>query len=130
MEIMVASLILALAMGGFYQVISMTSRTRKKAYNQYIAVVMANNRIERAKNMRMADLPMLAETDTTVDPLGVPDPNGTFVRSTQILPNQNGDARLTRIIVTVQPPLFSRGPVLDPRPSETVSTLLTEYLEP
>lgn len=128
-EVMVAAALLGVAMAAFFQVTSMTRRSRKNAHNHFVAVTMANNRIERAKHMRLSELPLLRESDVQVNSLGSPDPDGTFLRSTTIETNQNEDAHLVRITVTVQPPLL-RANTQDPRPSESVSTLLTEYLDP
>ena len=127
-EVMVATLILGLVMGGFFQVTSMSRRMRAQAQHHYVAVIVANNRIERAKHMRLADVALLQETDTVVNELGAPDPDGQYLRTTVIEPDYDGESMLMRIRVSVQPPAMGYGN--SDRPVETVSTVLTEYLEP
>lgn len=127
-EVLIAVGLLGMMMAGFYAVISASTRTRIMAHNQYVAVTIANNRIERAKHMRIEELPLLVESGTPVNNLGSPDPDGPFKRTTTITPNQNGDPLVTRISVTVQAPRVRRGTTTGL--TETVSTLLTEYLEP
>lgn len=128
-ESVAALAILGMVMAGVCRVLISSARTRWAAHNMYVAVIIANNRIERAKNMSADELGLLAERETPVDALGAPDPDGPFTRTTSITRGHRGDARVTRIDVTVHaPPLrFLRNA---PRPSESVSTLLTEYLDP
>jgi hypothetical protein len=127
-EVMLALTILGVVMVGSYRAIISLVRLRKSAHNHYVAVVMANNRVERAKNASFSDLPLLAEDRVPVNELGAPDSNGPFHRSTVITTGHGGDARLTRVVVTVEVPLLSRRD--GQRPAESVSTLLTEYIEP
>lgn len=127
-EVMVAVGLLGMTIAGFYAVLTASTRTRIMAHNRYVAVTIANNRIERAKYMRMEELPLLEEEGTLVNALGSPNPQGPFIRSTVIAPHQNGDARLARITVSVQAPRVRRGTTTGL--TETVSTLLTEYLDP
>jgi prepilin-type N-terminal cleavage/methylation domain-containing protein len=127
-EVMIAVGLLGMTIAGFYAVLTASTRTRIMAHNRYVAVTIANNRIERAKHMRIDELPLLVESGTLVNALGSPNPDGPFVRSTTINPSQNGDPRLTRITVSVQAPRVRRGTTTGL--TETVSTLLTEYLDP
>ncbi|MDZ4199262.1 MAG: prepilin-type N-terminal cleavage/methylation domain-containing protein [Kiritimatiellia bacterium] len=129
LETIAAMAILGLALTGFYRVLIQSARTRQAAHHHYVAVIIANNRIERAKNLRFEDLPLLAESQVAVDQLGSPDTAGTFLRSTVVAPNQGGDPRVTRLTVTVRAPSMRRDGS-GTRPSESVSTLLTEYLVP
>ncbi len=127
-EILVALLVLAVVMVGGYRIIVAMARLRQSVHNHYSAVVIANNRIERAKNMSFSDLNLLAEDKVPITAAGVPDANGPFTRTTVVEPNYGGNPRITRIEVTVEVPRLLRRD--GRRPSESVSTLLTEYLEP
>ena len=127
-EIMVAIVILGMVMGGFFKVTTMARRTRKLAQSHYAAVIIANNRIERAKQAEFDDLYLLEETETVVNEMGTPDPDGAFLRSTAVHANYDGDPLLKRIVVSVEPPSILGAAA--PRSTEVVSTVLTDYLEP
>ncbi len=127
-EVMVAMLLLGLVMGGFLKLATQSARTREAAHNHFIAVIIAHNRIERARYSRMDELPLLAERDTVVNELGAPDPEGRFLRTTALTPDYDDNPLLMRMTVSVHPPTSARGTTA--RPVETVSTVLTEYLEP
>jgi type II secretion system protein I len=125
-EIVVAMAILALAMAGTFRMMSVSMQTRQVAQNHYVATVMANNRIERAKNLAFGELSLLAETEVAVDSLGTPDPDGRYLRSTLIQPNFDSQTNLTRITVTIVPPAPNRRTDEGLAPV-SVSTLLTVY---
>jgi hypothetical protein len=125
---MVGLAVLGIVMLGSYRVIISMVRLRKAAHNHYAAAVMANNRIERAKNTSFHDLPLLAEDQVPVNDLGVPDSEGGFRRTTVVVRPHDGDDRLARVTVTVEVPRLLRTD--GQRPAESVSTLLTEYVEP
>ena len=129
LEIVVAMAILAIALAGVYRVMSVSMQTRQVAQNHYVATVMANNRIERAKNLTYDNLLLLAETKRAVDELGAADVNGRYLRTTEIEPTWGGESNLTRVTVTVLPPLPNRAAAGGGDPV-SVSTLLTTYLEP
>jgi prepilin-type N-terminal cleavage/methylation domain-containing protein len=124
MEVVIALVILVAVMAGTYQAISFSARSRAVTRARYIAVVLANNRIERAKNFKYADLSLLAESDVVVDGSGSSDPDGQFRRTTVINPNFANN--VTEIIATVQI-RKQDGTFADDR-AETVRTLLTRYV--
>ena len=126
-EVLVAIAILGLVIAGFLSASNMLRRTRKISENHYKAVIIANNRIERAKQVDMQDLDLLEEFQTSVNDLGAPDPDGRFLRTTVITPHYDNDPLLTHVAVTVHTPLL---PGARSRGSEELSTILTEYLEP
>ncbi len=128
-EIVVAMAILAVAMAGVYRVMTVSMRVRQASQNHYVATVMANNRIERAKNLTFGNLVLLEEQDHLVDELGTPDLAGRYLRTTEIEPNYGGETNVTRITVTVVPPSPNRRSD-EGIPPVSVSTLLTTYLEP
>ena len=85
----------------FMQVVSMS----RKINYEYIATHIAKSRIERARSIiksgGFGNLPELEEDSVIVDSAGVPDPDGSFIRDTDIEENYTGDSRLTRIEVNV-----------------------------
>lgn len=127
-EVLVALAVLGVVMVGCYHVIASLTRLRQATRNHYLAVVIANNRIERAKAVSFSDLSLLAEDRVPIAMSGAPDPDGPFHRTTTVQTNYNNDARLACVTVTVEPPRLRRQD--KQRPAESVSTLLTEYLEP
>ena len=127
-EVLVALTVLAAVMVGTYRLIVVLARLRQSAHNHYTAVVIANNRIERARNTIFADLPLLAEERVPVAASGAPSADGPFFRTTRIQTNYGGNPKLVRVIVTVEVPRLLRRD--EARPSETLTTLLTEYVEP
>ncbi len=131
-EVMIAMTLLVLSMAGAYQVVNMSMQARQNAHNYYTATIIANNRIERAKNVTFGNLEMLAEDNNRVNELGAPDPAGRYHRITTVDVNPiEGieEGKLTRIAVVVQAPAPTTGRDTE-GPSVLVSTLLTTYLEP
>lgn len=127
LEATMAIAILTSVMAGGCRLIASIVRLRTASHNHYTATLIANNRIERAKHISLSELPLLAEKEVAVNSLGVPQSDGRYRRSTVVQPGHDGDARVTLIQVTVQTPILLRAG--QQRPSESVSTLLTEYVE-
>lgn len=127
-EVLVALTVLAAVMVGTYRLIVVLARLRQSTHNHYTAVVIANNRIERARNTLFSDLPLLAEERVPVAASGAPSADGPFFRTTRVETNYGNNPKLTRVTVTVEVPRLLRRD--DARPSETLTTLLTEYVEP
>lgn len=126
-EVLVASAILVFAMAGAYRLTSAGVRVRTSAHHHYLAVLIANNRLERAKLIRYEDLPLLREDRVAVDANGIPAPNGPFLRTTQVQMGYRNNSRVAYVRVIVETPQLRRRS--DPRASEFVSTLLTQYRE-
>ena len=126
-EVLVALFLLVFVMAGVYRVMNMSARLRMAAHSHYLAVIIANNRIERAKNVGFSELPFMAEDSVRVNDLGIPDPEGHFRRTTEVRMDFEGNPRLALMTVTVEPPPSTRGGA---RAAESVTTLLTEYVEP
>lgn len=129
LEIVVAMAILAIAMAGSYKVMTVSMQTRQVALNHYVATVMANNQIERAKNLAFDNLSLLAESERAVDELGATDAEGRYLRTTAIEPLWGGESDLTRITVTILPPAPNRRSSAG-RDPVSVSTLIKRPLEP
>ena len=128
-EVVVAMFILSIAMAGAYRILTVSMQTRQVAVNHYVATVMANNRIERAKNLAFGELSTLAENERAVDELGVPDADGRYLRTTVVEESLNGDPTLTRITVSVVPPAPNRRSA-EGLPPVSISTILNNLLQP
>ncbi len=124
---MVALFLLVFVMAGVYRTMAMSARLRVTAHGHYLAVIIANNRIERAKNVGFGELPFMVEDSVRVNDQGVPDADGRFRRTTAVHMEHGGNPRLARMTVTVELPA-SRA--RSDRVFESVTTLLTEYMEP
>lgn len=103
-EIMVAMMVLAIGMAGVYSFVSLTTRQQRGAHLHYISTVIANNRIEHAKNIPFGSLQDLRENGVRVDEIGVHNDSGAFVRRTLITPNWENNETLTRVMVSVEYP--------------------------
>ncbi len=128
-EVVVAMVLLAIGLAGIYRVMIVSMQARQVAQNHYTATVMANNRIERAKNLAFGELDTLIENERSVNELGAPDVNGRYLRTTLIEETWNGEATLTRITVTIVPPSPNRRSD-EGLPPVSVSTLLNNNLQP
>lgn len=118
--------LLAASMAGVYRLLDSAFRLRRAAHHHYLAVVIAKNRIERAKSIDFTMLALLAEDRVRVNDQGVVDPDGLFRRTTEVATTFEENVRLVRLRVTVETPPRRRhqgAPV-----TESVSTLLTEYV--
>ena len=123
-EVVMALAILGLAIGGAYRMLAASMRTRQFMQSQYTAAVLANNRVERSKNVPFDSLVTLQEQATAVDEMGTPDASGTYRRTTVVQTSWMGNPRVTSVAVTVQAPDLSGGAEGS---RVLVSTLLTEY---
>ena len=122
-EVVVAMAILGIVLAGIYRVMTVSMQTRQVAVNHYVATVMANNQIERAKNLAFGNLSLLVEDERPVDELGTTDANGRYLRTTIIEPVWGGESNLTRITVTILPPAPNRSSSAGTDPV-SVSTLI------
>ncbi len=83
-EVMVASMILTLFLGGFLTSVIMAMRTLDMSIHHYVASSIARNRIQRARSFDYDSLTLLEESETRIDRFGNTDASGTFRRSTSI----------------------------------------------
>lgn len=122
-EVVIAMALLAIGLAGGYTAISAAMQVRKHAHDYYVGTLIANNQIERARNLPLSQAGSLVETETPVDELGTGTGHLRFRRTTALETNWNGMADVTKIDVMVGVPL--------PRQSgfatTTVSTLLAEF---
>lgn len=124
-EVVVSTFLIVMVMSGAYLLIIQSSELSRSSRRHYIAISLAKNRLERARNFLYNDLKLMAETDLTVNDNGNPDPDGRFRRTTTV--NTNYSETLTEVIVTVK--IRNPHTGLFTPDNETIRTLLTEYLE-
>ena len=123
-ELVVAMVLLAVVMGGAYSLISQSAVMARIARNHYVAVTLAQNRLERARNFAYDDLPLLAENAVVCDENGSPAPLGSFRRTTAI--DSTYTTNTTEIVVTVEIKSLRSGNF---DRQEQVASVFTEYLE-
>jgi len=100
-EVLVAMTLLGIGLAGAYYAISAAMQMRKFSHDQYIGTLIANNRIEFAKNQPFTQLVNLGETGKRVNEYGVDDDDGRFMRSTAISNFWAGSSNLASITVNV-----------------------------
>ena len=127
-EVVVATFLMLLTMSGAYLMIIKSSELSRSSRRHYIAISLAKNRLERARNFFYSDLQLLSESDMIVDDNGTPDPDGKFKRTTEVNTNTTYGAGLTEIIVTVK--IRNPHTGLFTPDNESIRTLFTEYLTP
>jgi len=123
-EVVVSIFLIVLVMGSSYVMVVKASELSRSARRHYIAISLAKNRLERARNFLYNDLKLMAEDNLTVNDNGVSDPAGRFRRTTTV--NTNYAANLTEVIVTVK--IRNPNTGLFTPDNETIRTLFTEYL--
>lgn len=106
-ESLIAMVILAMVMAGAYALIVQAARMSRMARDHYVAVNLAKNRLERARNFQYADLRLVAENNMVVDENGNPNTAANFKRTTVV--NTNYAADVTQLTVTVQIRNFRTG---------------------
>ena len=127
LEVVMTLFLLAVVLAGAYMVMSRAADLSRSARHHYIAINLAKNRLERARNFAYGDLHLLTENNVVVDDNGVPDTTGRFRRSTVVVTNYAPN--LTRITVTVNLKNRKTGSwvVGGATESETVASLFTPY---
>lgn len=125
-EVMVALVLVLGALGGAYSLIVHAARVSRMARDHYVAVNLAKNHIERARNYRYADLYLLAEDNLVMNENGGPDNRGRFRRTTVV--DDDHSPGMTEITVTVHIRSRRTGEFGDE--NEAISSLFTEYLAP
>jgi prepilin-type N-terminal cleavage/methylation domain-containing protein len=123
-EVVIATALILVVMSGSYLLIIRSAELSRSARRHYIAISLAKNRLERARNFLYGDLKLMAESDLTVNDNGNPDPDGRFRRTTTV--DTNYSASLTEVIVTVK--IRNPHTGLFTPDNETIRTLFTEYL--
>jgi prepilin-type N-terminal cleavage/methylation domain-containing protein len=124
-EVVISVSLIVMVMGGAYRLIVQASELSRSARRHYVAISLAKNRLERARNFLYQDLKLLAESRLIVNDNGAPDPNGRFQRTTAV--NTNYASNLTEIMVTVK--IRNPHTGLFTPDHETIQSLFTKYLE-
>ena len=98
-EVVIALAVLGMFIGGMCAVILGSRQLSDRARSHYIAVNLAKNRIERARNMPFESLSDFIESNTIIDTDGKPDYEGNFRRTTQY---GSAQTNLVEMVVTVE----------------------------
>ena len=126
LELAFAVALLSVVMAGAYGLVAQSAYMIKAGRDHYIAISLAQNRMERAKNLTYDDLDLFAETDILIDTKGNPATEGVFRRSTDV---DVGYAEgVTKIDIKVEIKDKKNGS-FETGPFEILSTMLTEYSE-
>lgn len=99
MEVMVASAILGMFIVGCYKMVEGALWMNQGARDHYVAVNLADSRLERARNLQYATYSDLLETQMVMAADGTPSVTGPYRRSTSV--NTNYGVILTEFVVQV-----------------------------
>ena len=128
-ETSIAVVILALVMGGSYQTVYMTANLTKKSRLHFVAMHIANNRIERARNYAFYNLTLMADSNVYLNIQGAPvaESAADFRRTTIV--TTNPAANLTKVLVRVDIKNYRVATNWwSNNEHESVSTYLTTYV--
>lgn len=104
-ETLFSAVILVLVVAGVLVIFVRTVDISKRIDKEYVATNLAKSRVERARTTKVThgfdSLVDLNETDVIIGSDGVSDPDGEYKRSTTVSTNYNGNARLTKIDITI-----------------------------
>jgi len=103
-EVVVAISLLAIGLAGSYYGVNMAMQARKFSHDSYVGTLIANNRIEFAKNQPYSQLVNLGESNKKVDEYGNDDSDGRYSRTTTISTLWGGNSNATAITVSVKIP--------------------------
>lgn len=123
-EVVIALALIVIVLGGAYSLVIHAARVSRMARDHYIAVNLAKNRIERARNFRYADLYLLAESNQVMDENGGPSDSGRFRRTTAV--DSVSRPGMTVVTVTVRVRSLRTGAFGNE--GESMSTMLTDYM--
>lgn len=104
-EVMIASSVLLLFLGGFLSAFLIGIRTLDMTVNHYRANAIARNRIQRARSFAFDSLPLLEESEVSIDRFGNADTQGEYRRTTVISTNTATAPHTVQIQVGVRFPL-------------------------
>lgn len=119
-EVLVALSLLVIGIAGGYTAISASMKNRQFAHNYYLGTLLANNQIERAKNLPFAQLTLLRESNVAINEEGSTDSQGRFRRTTSVTTSWGSNPNESKIDVSVSIPL----PLREGFTTSTVSTIL------
>lgn len=113
-EVMVASTVLMIFLGGFLASFILGVRTLDMSTSHYRATTIARNRIQRARSFNYDSLSLLEENEARIDRHGNVDSSGDFRRSTLIFTNTVTAPHTVRIEVGVRFPIRKTGGLSEP----------------
>ena len=124
-EVMVASIIFVIFCVFFLNSMIASMHSHQLACDYYKAMTIARNRIQRAKIFDYSTLPLLSESNRTVNGHGHISSTGMYQRTTIVAIYTNGTPNLTK--VTVQVYYHGARRSLSSRPVELI-TLVTDNM--
>jgi Tfp pilus assembly protein PilV len=124
-EAVIASFVLALVATGGFLLVSQTYWAISSARDHYIAGAMALSTLERARNVNYSNLPLMSETNVVVNEQGLVDPEAGYYRRTVTVTQNDPEAGLTHIVVTID--LRNRKTGNFDYRNESMSSLYTTY---
>lgn len=106
LEVIIALSVFMVGSVGICTLITQSRRLSDSARDHYVAVNLAKNRMERARNMDVSVLPLIAESSNYLDVGGspVPQADAMFMRSTSVRcppTNMPNASNLTEVVVTI-----------------------------
>jgi prepilin-type N-terminal cleavage/methylation domain-containing protein len=123
-EVMVSVFLMALVMTGAYALITRASALSRVARNHYVAVSLCKNRLERARTLDYASVPLLAENNVIVNDSGMPESGAMFSRTTTVNTN-TVSTNCLEMVVTVKIRNQRSGQFVGEK--EQMSSLYTDY---
>ena len=129
LETVIALSVFMVCAAGIATMIVESKRLSDRARDHYQAINIAKNRLERARNMQVAVLPLLVESNTylNVNGASVRPEQAPFRRNTQVR-TVPGATNLTEVIVIVE--IRNRASWEFGVVKEELRTYFTEYQEP
>ena len=127
LEVVIALSIFMVGSAGICALIVQSKRLSDTARDHYVAVNLAKNRMERARNMQYDTLPFLVESNQYIDVSGavVQPVEAMFKRKTDVLLT---GSNLTEVVITVE--IRDRGTWVFSGSKEVVRTYFAEYQSP
>lgn len=89
-EVVIASVLLAVVFAGVFVSVNQSLFAVRSAMDHYLAVNLAQNRLEKMTRVPVADLWDFVEWDVLIDSDGQPDLNGVFKRTVNLSTHSHG----------------------------------------
>lgn len=121
-EVTVSLFLFGMVMWGAYQLVIRTGRVAQSGRDHYVAVHLANNRIERSRNYLYENLSQLSESSLVVDGSGSPNNGGQYRRTTTVITNYGANVTKLHIRVEVRDRITGEFGGTN---EEVISTLIT-----
>ena len=125
-EVLIAILLLGVAFGGSFALISQATAIMRRTRNHYVATTLCLARLERARDFDYNLLSFLGEAGTVVNQEGVPDADGFYRRHTDVYVDSPRDSVTT---VEVRVDIRDMKTLQFESAFEEMSAAFTTYLE-